>query len=146
MEVLIMPYPTKIALVSVMLALAIPALAQDRIKELDKGSSTREQVLTERLAIGGEAREARVNVATFEPKTAGAWHVHPAPVYVYVLQGTLTFESEGKPPRVVQAGQAVSEDLNTRMRVVNYGNELAKTVVFQISEPNAAFRQKEKSQ
>jgi hypothetical protein len=30
------------------------------------------------------------------------------------------------------------------MRVVNYGDELAKTIVFQISEPNAAFRQKEK--
>jgi hypothetical protein len=27
---------------------------------------------TEQLAIGGELREARVNVATFEPKTAGA--------------------------------------------------------------------------
>jgi quercetin dioxygenase-like cupin family protein len=119
-------------------------LAQDRLKELDKGSSTREQVLAEPLAIGGERREARVNVATFEPKTAGAWHVHPAPVYVYVLQGILTFESEGKEPRVVKAGQATAEELNTRMRVVNYGDEMAKTVVFQISEPNAAFRQSEK--
>ncbi|HEY7494450.1 MAG TPA: cupin domain-containing protein [Candidatus Tectomicrobia bacterium] len=140
-----MYYPTRIALVSVVFALAMPALAQDGLKELDKGSSTREQVLTERLAIGGELREARINVATFEPKTAGAWHVHPAPVYVYVLQGTLTFEAEGKKPRVVQAGQATAEDLNTRMRVVNYGDEVAKTIVFQLSEPNAAFRQKEKS-
>jgi len=136
--------PTRIALVAVVFALAMAALAQDKLKELDKGSSTREQVLTEQLTIGNELREARVNVVTFEPKTAGAWHVHPAPVYVYVLQGTLTFESEGKEPRVVQAGQATAEDLNTRMRVVNYGNEMAKTVVFQISEPNASFRQKEK--
>lgn len=140
-----MHYPTRIVLVSVAFALAMPALAQDRLKELDTGSSTREQVLTERLAIGSEVREARINVATFEPKTAGAWHVHPAPVYVYVLQGTLTFESEGKKPRVVKAGEVTSEDLHTRMRVVNYGDEIAKTVVFQISEPHAAFRQKEKS-
>jgi quercetin dioxygenase-like cupin family protein len=139
-----MHYPTRIALVAVVFALAMPVLAQDNVKELDKGSSTREQVLTEQLTIGDELREARVNVVTFEPKTAGAWHVHPAPVYVYVLQGTLTFESEGKEPRVVQAGQATAEDLNTRMRVVNYGNEMAKTVVFQISEPNASFRQREK--
>jgi hypothetical protein len=102
-----MHYPTRIVLVSVAFALAIPALAQDRLKELDTGSSTREQVLTERLAIGSEVREARINVATFEPKTTGAWHVHPAPVYVYVLQGTLTFESEGKKPRVVKACAAV---------------------------------------
>jgi quercetin dioxygenase-like cupin family protein len=139
-----MRYPTRMALIAVAFALAIPALAQERLTELDTGSSTREQVLTERLAIGGEVREARINIATFAPKTAGAWHVHPAPVYVYVLQGTLTFESEGKEPRVVQAGQATAEALNTRMRVVNYGDEMAKTVVFQISEQNAAFRQQEK--
>lgn len=137
---------TRIALVSVVFALAIPALAQDGLRKLDKGSSTREQVLATQLAIGGELREARVNVATFEPKTAGAWHVHPAPVYVYVLQGTLTFESEGKASRVVKAGQATAEELNTRMRVVNYSDEMAKTVVFQISEPNAAFRQEKKGQ
>lgn len=141
-----MNYLTRIALVLAAGALAMPALAQDGVKELDQGSSTREQVLAELLALGGEQREARVNVVTFEPKTAGAWHVHPAPVYVYVLEGTLTFESEGKEPRVVKAGQATAEDLNTRMRVVNYGDEMAKTVVFQISEPHAAFRQKEKSQ
>ena len=139
-----MNYSTRMALVSVVCALAMPALAQDRLKELDKGSSTREQVLAEHLALGSELREARVNVAAFEPKTAGAWHVHLAPVYVYVLQGTRTFEAEGKEPRVVQAGQATAEDLHTRMRVVNDGDEMAKTVVFQISEPNAAFRQREK--
>jgi quercetin dioxygenase-like cupin family protein len=135
---------TKIALISVVFALTMPAVAQDKVKELDKGSSTRDQVLAEKLAIGGEMREARVNIATFEPKTAGAWHVHPAPVYVYVLEGTLTFESEGKEPRVVKAGEATAEDLNTRMRVVNYSDTTAKTVVFQISEPKAAFRQEEK--
>ena len=134
----------KIALVCVVFALAMPALAQDKVKKLDKGSSTRDQVLAEKLTIGGEAREARVNIATFEPKTAGAWHVHPAPVYVYVLEGVLTFESEGKEPRVVKAGEATAEDLNTRMRVVNYSDTAAKTVVFQISEPKAAFRQEEK--
>jgi quercetin dioxygenase-like cupin family protein len=61
-----------------------------------------------------------------------------------VLEGTLTFESEGKEPRVVKAGEATAEDLNTRMRVVNYSDTTAKTVVFQISEPKAAFRQEEK--
>jgi hypothetical protein len=79
-EILTMNALTKIALVSIVFALVVPALAQDQVKELNKGSSTRDQVLAEKLAIGGEMREARVNIATFEPKTAGAWHVHPAPV------------------------------------------------------------------
>jgi quercetin dioxygenase-like cupin family protein len=140
--VILVHYAKKIILGFAVFGLAAPALAQDGLKKLDKGSSTREQILTEPLAIGGETREARVNVATFEPKTAGAWHVHPAPVYVYVLEGTLTFESENKPSRVVGAGQAVAENLNTRMRVVNYTDEPAKTVVFQISQPKAAFRKK----
>jgi hypothetical protein len=79
---------TRIALVSVVFAPAMLALAQKSLKELDKWSSTSEQVLAEQLAIGGKLREAWVNVVTCEPKTAGAWHVHPSPVYVYVLQGT----------------------------------------------------------
>jgi hypothetical protein len=51
-------------------------------------SSTSEQVHAEHRAIGGTLREAWVNVATFEPQTAGAWHVHPTPVDVDVLQVT----------------------------------------------------------
>jgi hypothetical protein len=50
--------------------------------------STSEQVLAAQLAIGGTRREAWGNVATFEPQTPGAWHVHPTPVDVSVLQGT----------------------------------------------------------
>jgi quercetin dioxygenase-like cupin family protein len=80
--------PTRIALVSVVFAPAMPAFAQNGLKKLDKGSSTSEQVLAEQLALGGTLQETWVNVATYEPKTAGAWHVHPTPVEVYVLQGT----------------------------------------------------------
>ena len=54
----------------------------------DNPWQTSEQVLAEHLAIGGKLREAGVNVATCEPKTAGAWHVHPTPVNVYVRQET----------------------------------------------------------
>ena len=54
----------------------------------DNSWQTSEQVLAEHRTIGGQLREARVNVATFEPKTASAWHVHPTPVDVYVLQET----------------------------------------------------------
>jgi hypothetical protein len=53
-EVFSMHDPTRMALVSVVFAPAMPALAQNSLKELDKGSSTSAQVLAEQLAIGGK--------------------------------------------------------------------------------------------
>lgn len=40
-------------------------------------------------------------------------HMHPVPVLVYILEGELTVETEGQPPRTYKAGQAALEVVNT---------------------------------
>ncbi len=82
------------------------------------------QVLKERtteIPRGGE-HEARMFVAEIPPGGAGQLHTHPAPVLVYVLEGSLTFEPEGQESREYRADQAYMEPTTLRHRVRNSSN------------------------
>lgn len=114
------------------------AMAQE-LKEIEKPASELKQILAHPVEISGGAQEVRVVSVTVDPKTAAAWHTHPTPVYVYVTEGALTMEVEGKEARQIRSGEAVAEPLNARMRVLNEGDEPAKVVVFQISPSEKEF-------
>ncbi len=127
-----------IAITAATVLLASTAFAQD-LKEIEKPASELEQVLAHEAEIPADAREVRVVRAMIEPRTIAGWHTHPTPVYVYVLDGTLTMEVEGKEPRTITAGEAVAEPLNAPMRVINEGDQPVELVVFQISSPQKQF-------
>ncbi len=55
---------------------------------------------------GMEGKEAIVQLVEFAPKGATGKHYHPGEEIGYVLEGSLTFEREGKPPQTVKAGEA----------------------------------------
>lgn len=131
-----------LASAAVMLA-AAPVLAQD-ITEIDTPASQLEKVLAEQAEIAGGVYEVRVIEATIDPKTAGVWHVHPTPVYLYITEGEVTMEVEGKEPRVFKAGEALAEPLDVDMRGVNTSDQPVKLVVFQISPAEKAFLEEEK--
>ena len=48
-------------------------------------------------------------VADIPPGAATGRHFHPTPRFVYVLEGTVVLEMEGKPPQTFKAGQAFAE-------------------------------------
>ncbi|MBS9405363.1 cupin domain-containing protein [Halomonas sp. TRM85114] len=73
-----------------------------------------------------------------DPHTAAAWHTHPSPVYVYVVEGELTLEVEGE-TRTIKAGEAVAEPLDARVRALNTTDQPAHVVVFQVSPKEKAF-------
>jgi len=56
---------------------------------------------------GPEAKTIRVTLAPGDPGAPP--HRHPGPVFGYVTQGEILFELEGQAPRVLKAGDAVSE-------------------------------------
>ncbi|WP_404384264.1 cupin domain-containing protein [Caenispirillum salinarum] len=133
------------AAASMLVAGASGAVAQDAkgLEEIDKPASQLDEVLAEEVELPAGTHKIRVVTATVEPKTAAAWHTHPSPVYVFVEEGSLSMEVEGKEVNELTTGEATAEPLNTRMRVVNRGDETAKVVVFQVSPVDAEFLEQE---
>lgn len=119
------------------------AFAQNDLAEIDKPASKLEQILAEGVALPAGEQEVRVVRATIDPKTVAAWHTHPTPVYLYIMDGTLTMEVEGRESRQAEAGVAIAEPLNARMRVKNEGDTPVEVVVFQISPPQEKFLEQE---
>jgi len=83
--------------------------------------------------------EARVLTATIQPGTTSLWHTHPAPVVVYVIEGTITLEFDGREPVSKRAGEALLEPINVKVRAANKGQTPTRVVIFQISPPNVPF-------
>ena len=63
-----------------------------------------------------------------------ARHQHPVPVFVYVLEGTLTVQADGGQPREYPAGQAFIEDVNHWHQAFNKGSAPVKILVVFVGE------------
>jgi quercetin dioxygenase-like cupin family protein len=76
--------------------------------------------------------EMHVWVADIAPGAATGRHSHPTPRFVYVIEGAVILELDGKVPQVFKAGQAYAEMPN---EVHNFRNasttEPAKALGFQ---------------
>ena len=91
----------------------------------------RTDVLRDDLGVPGrEVIQVRVDVA---PGVAFGKHWHPGAEVAYVLEGTLEYQFEGKPPVTLEAGQALFIPAGTVHAAKNVGAsnaaELATYVV-----------------
>ena len=83
---------------------------------------------------GVEGKEVIIKHFAISPGFVGGRHFHPGPVFVYVLKGELTVETEGK-TETYGAGQLYPEQLNTVMRGKNLStSDDLEFVVFQVGD------------
>jgi len=79
---------------------------------------------------GREAVQVRVDI---EPGVLASKHTHPGEEIIYVLQGSLEYEVEGKPPVTLKAGDVLFIPAGTVHSAKNVGrgtaSELATYVV-----------------
>jgi quercetin dioxygenase-like cupin family protein len=68
-----------------------------------------------------DTHEVRILTAALPPGTASTWHTHPAPPFVYVVEGEVVIESEARPPIEVQAGHTIMDPTDEVIRAVNRG-------------------------
>jgi quercetin dioxygenase-like cupin family protein len=61
-------------------------------------------------------------------------HMHPVPTYVYILEGTLTIESDHGSPREYAAGSGFLESINAWHNGKNLGQAPVKALVVFVSE------------
>lgn len=113
--------------------------ADAALVQIEKPASNLQEILADEVDLPAGTYKIRVVTATVDPQTAAGWHTHPSPVYVFVRDGTLTMEVEGKETARLSAGEATAEPLDARMRVLNQEEKPAEVVVFQVSPVDAAF-------
>jgi quercetin dioxygenase-like cupin family protein len=73
-------------------------------------------------------------IGELEPGGQTARHQHPVPVYVYVLEGTLTVQVQGMAAREYKPGQAFLEDINHWHQAFNKGSTPTKILVVFVGE------------
>lgn len=73
-------------------------------------------------------------IGELEPGGRTARHQHPVPVFVYVLEGTLTVQADGGQPRDYRPGQAYIEDVNHWHQAFNKTSAPVKILVVFMGE------------
>ena len=58
---------------------------------------------------GSPDKQVHLWLAEIAPGAATGRHAHPTQRFVYVLEGAVTLEVEGQPPRTFRAGEAYQE-------------------------------------
>ena len=97
-------------------------------------SKARAKTLYKAPLQGVQGKEMIVKHLAVPPKFVGGKHMHPGPVFVYVLEGELTVELAGK-TKTFKAGELYPEDINAAM----VGRNLSATddlelLVFQVGD------------
>ena len=81
---------------------------------------------------GKEAKVVEINVG---PGWKIANHFHPGHVFVYILKGAIKIEVEGKPTRIVRAGEVLHELPNNNMVANNISSTKgASILVFSVGD------------
>jgi quercetin dioxygenase-like cupin family protein len=120
-----------ISFIAIAMLLGTPAIA-------DQPAAKPELVMRE-VVQGmpiGERQEIQVLTATLTPGMDTPFHTHRFPVTVYLLEGSITLEMEGRDPMTVVAGGSWVEPPGVKMIGHNNGNVPVKVVIFYVSDPD----------
>ena len=91
-------------------------------QELAKEPITRTLLLKSDVT-GIEGKETLMLVVEFAPGAVGGKHFHPGDELVYMLEGSITLEVEGKPPATFKAG----DTFHIPSKVVHAGKNASTT-------------------
>ena len=97
-------------------------------------TSAKTTKLVDKVALPGlQGQEANVMRAEMPPGWVGGKHYHPGHVFVYVLEGAMTLDLEGKTLVTIRAGEIYHELPNQVMQAKNpSAAEGLKLIVFQV--------------
>ena len=71
---------------------------------------------------------------TIGPGGQSGRHMHPAPFFLYVLEGELTYELDGQPAKVYRAGEAFVEGVKIWHNATNRGGVPLKFLAVLLGE------------
>jgi len=122
--------------------------------EYGAGITVREIAKTTVTADGQPVRYLRADrpevtalIVEIPPGGETGWHLHPVPVYAYIIKGTLDVEMGNGDVRTYHEGDAIIEMVNTPHNGKNRGSAPVKLVAFYTGEqgkPNTIKIKEEK--
>jgi len=86
-----------------------------------------------RYPSGAAARITAVEI-TLAPGQQTGWHMHPVPLFAYILEGELTVDYGGKGERTYRAGDGFMEAMDERHDGRNSGQGSVKILAVVIGE------------
>jgi quercetin dioxygenase-like cupin family protein len=120
-----------IAAAAALLVAASLALPVAQAQEVSLGDIKRTDLL--RNDISAPGREVIQVLVEFGPGVAAVRHSHPGEELVYVIEGSLEYQLDGRPPLIVRAGEVLFIPHGTPHAVKNVGavkaGELATYIV-----------------
>jgi quercetin dioxygenase-like cupin family protein len=118
--------PSLLALGSILIADARSASAQRQ------SAIQRKTLLQQDSTIAGY--QAMTNIVEIPAGVSEVRHTHPGPLSVYVLEGTLILEHEGRPTTTYHTGEAVLVEAGKIHRGINSTTAPLKLVATLVSE------------
>lgn len=117
---------------ALVLGVAVGAIGNRALNAQQAPSVKRSILLKQHMSVPG--REAVMALAEFPPGAAEGRHTHPADLYGFVLEGTISLEHEGKPTVTLNAGDVFSVAPGMIHQAFNNGDVTAKAVAVFVAE------------
>jgi quercetin dioxygenase-like cupin family protein len=116
----------------VAIGVAVGAAGIQWLKAQPAPSVKRTVVLKQDMTIPG--REAVMALVEIPPGGREGRHTHPAEVYGFVQEGTITLEVQGQPTKTLKAGDVLSIPPETIHEGTNNGTVTAKLLAVFVAE------------
>ena len=127
-------YHTLGVLLSIAVAVGLADGNETSASEQEYVSKARTKTLYQAPLAGVEGKEVIIKHFQIPPEFVGGKHMHPASVFVYVLEGELTVETEGE-TLTFKAGELYPEPLRKSMVGKNLSaSDDLELIVFQIGD------------
>lgn len=101
---------------------------------LAQSAPTVKRTVLQKQPLRAQGQEGVMAVVEVPPGAREGRHTHPAETFVYVLDGTLTFTIEGKPPATLKAGDSVFVEPGKVHEGVNNGSTAVKAVAVFVTD------------
>jgi quercetin dioxygenase-like cupin family protein len=110
---------------ALLLCLALTGIANAKSLHIPDKLAPRDSIIRKKILLAQlparTVSSVDVREINFGPKQKTGRHQHPIPVMGYVVSGTVLFELEGQPAKVLHTGDAFYEPANTT--IVHFDNQ-----------------------
>jgi|GEM_PF-2947868 len=108
--------------------------AADKKRDVYVSPGADRKTLVNEPLHGVEGQHVTIDHYTFPPGWTGGRHYHNGPVYVYVLEGSLSMDEQGKERRSLKPGDLYREPIGTPMQARNpSASDPLKALVIQVT-------------